>query len=65
MYSKAINVLGNFAKFGVASMFAIFLIGAWATIDFFFIKDTYESKKALVPELVIKHNDTTFVYILN
>jgi len=56
----------------IACFCVLVVIGFWAGIDFFFIEDTYESTKPIIPEVIIKTenvngvvtSDTIYVYHL-
>jgi hypothetical protein len=66
------DAIAFFMTSAIICFCALVVIGLWAGIDFFFIEDTYESSKPIIPEVIIKTenvngivtSDTTYVYHL-
>lgn len=55
---------------GLIAIVATFIIGIYSIVDYFWLEDKQESKKPVIPEVVIKTinqngkitSDTTYVY---
>lgn len=64
------NGLAELIVAGLIAMGIVVCVGIYATIDYFFLEDKYESSKPVVPEVVIKSetingvikSDTIYVY---
>jgi hypothetical protein len=73
MYGKSLgDAIGVMMTLAIVSFGALVIVGIWAGVDYFFIEDTYETKKPITPEVVIKtetrngviNSDTTYIYHL-
>lgn len=58
---------------GMIAVVIVFIVGIYGVIDYFWLTDTYNTTKPVVPEMVIKNeirngvtkSDTTYVYKFN
>lgn len=65
--------LATLAVVGIIAVFASVIMGIYSFCDYLFLDDKYESKKLIVPEMVVKSelkfgkttSDTTYIYIFN
>jgi len=65
--------VGEMLVIGFIAIVLIFIAGIYSVIDYFWLADKYESKKQIVPEVIIKtenrngivKNDTTYIYTFN
>lgn len=64
--------IGDALVMGLIAIIALIIIGVWAACDFFFVEDTYKSKRPIKPDVVIESqtingvekSDTTYIYHL-
>lgn len=66
------NGIATMLVVGIAAVILLIGVGIWSAVDYFFVEDTYKSKKPITPDVVIESKtvngiqtaDTTYVYHL-
>ncbi len=64
--------IGDALVMGLIAIIVLIIISLWTVCDFFFVEDTYKSKRPIKPDVVIESqtingiekSDTTYVYHL-
>jgi hypothetical protein len=70
---NGLGAFGAFLAIGLVAIIIVICSGLYGIIDYFFIDDKYESKKLIVPDVIITtedingktKSDTTYVYTFN